>query len=244
MKSASLPGSVMFPGQRLQLVGEQGRKRHDLLEVVLDVPLQGVDLETVVVRHDLFGGPNRRTEERFRLADPVQRHAREPLDDEPQAAVRQLEHLVDVRDGADGVEIVLAGLFRRRLALGEDADELVAFDGGLDELHGTLPGHRQRHEGVGKQYRVAQRQDRQLRRNRHLSPARRSSRCVRMFRFVVHRAASARQPARSANNDTAPRRSTCMSRSSATSRTDSQSVQRTAKGNARRRRLEISFPHS
>ena len=49
MKSASRPGSVMFDGQRLQIVGQQRRQRHDLLEVRLDVARQRVDLEAVGV---------------------------------------------------------------------------------------------------------------------------------------------------------------------------------------------------
>ena len=49
MKSAARPGSVMFDGQRLQVVGHQRRQRDDLLEVGLDVALQRVDLEPVVV---------------------------------------------------------------------------------------------------------------------------------------------------------------------------------------------------
>ena len=182
-----LAGLGDVPGQCLQLVGEERRQRDHLLKVVLYVSLQGVDLETVVVGDDLFGSPHRRAQEGLRREDAVQRHARESLDNQPQAAVRQLEHLVDVRDRADAVEIVLAGLFRRRLALREDADELVALDGRLDEPHGTLSGHRQRHEGVGEQNRVAERQDRQLRRNGQRPFRRWSSLGVRMARFVVHR---------------------------------------------------------
>ena len=52
MKSASLPGSVMFARQRLQIVGQQRRQRHDLLEVALDVPLQRINLEVIFVAQD------------------------------------------------------------------------------------------------------------------------------------------------------------------------------------------------
>ena len=167
------------PGQRLQLVGEQGGKGHDLLEVVLDVPLQRVDLEAIVVGHDLLRGAHGRTQEGLRSRDSVQIDAGQPLHDEPQAAIRQLEHLVNVRDGADVVEIGLTGLFDRRFALREDPDEVLPLDGRLDEPHGSLPRNRQRHERAGKQHRVAERQDRQLRRNRQLGLLRRRSRRVR-----------------------------------------------------------------
>ena len=256
MKSACLPGSEMLPDSACSSSESSGGKRHHLLEVVLYVPLQRVDLETIVPGHDVFRGADGRAQERLGGTDPVQRDAGQPLNDQPQAAIRQLEHLVDVRDRADAVEIVLAGLFDRSLALREDAHELIALYRGLDEPYGTLAGHRQRHERAGKQHRVTKRENGQFRRDRQLTLSRRRPRCVRMARFVVHPAApdagdtlvpspwSARQPTRSANNDTAPRRATCTSRSSSTSRIASQSVQRTANGNARRRRLEISFPHS
>ena len=44
----------------------------------------------------------------------VERQPRQPLDDQAEAAVRQLEHLVDVRRGADAVEILLLRLLDRR----------------------------------------------------------------------------------------------------------------------------------
>ena len=49
----------------------------------------------------------------------VQLQPGQALDDEAQAAVRQLEHLVDVRRRADGVQVGLRGLLERRVALGE-----------------------------------------------------------------------------------------------------------------------------
>ena len=47
MKSVRRPGSVILAGERLQIVGEQRRQRHDLLEVRLDIAQQRVDLEAV-----------------------------------------------------------------------------------------------------------------------------------------------------------------------------------------------------
>ena len=55
MKSASLPGSVMLAGERLQVVGQQRRERDDLLEVALDVALQRVDLEMIFVAQAFVG---------------------------------------------------------------------------------------------------------------------------------------------------------------------------------------------
>ena len=46
--------------QRLQIVGEQRRQRHDLLEVALDIALERVDLEVILVAQDLVGAGHRR----------------------------------------------------------------------------------------------------------------------------------------------------------------------------------------
>ena len=90
---------------------------------------------------------------------------RQPLDDEPQAAVGQLEHLVDVRQRADRMQVVLSRLLLRRILLREDADELAAGDRLVDQLDGALAGDRERHEGIRKEHRVAQRQHRHVRRH-------------------------------------------------------------------------------
>ena len=148
--------------QRLQLVGEQRGKGHDSLEVVLDVPLEGVDLEAVFLRRHVLGRVHRRTQERIGRRDAIEHHARKSLHDQPQAAVRQLEHLVDVRDRADRVEILLPRVVDGRLPLGEDAYELAVRDGRLDKAHGAFPRDGQRHERAREQDRVAQGQYRQL----------------------------------------------------------------------------------
>jgi hypothetical protein len=47
------------------------------------------------------GDRHQRAQKRPRLDDAIEGDPFETLDDQPQAAVRQLEHLVDVRQGAD-----------------------------------------------------------------------------------------------------------------------------------------------
>jgi hypothetical protein len=153
-------------GQRLEVVGQQRRERHDLLEVALDVPLERIDLQTILVAEDLLRGDHRPLEIRAGLNDTVEANARQALDDQPQAAVRQLEHLVDVSRGADRIEIVLERFLDRRFALGEYRDHATGSCGLVDEPHGSLAGDRQRHEGVGEEDRVTQRQYRQVRRDR------------------------------------------------------------------------------
>src|SRR5206468_11706360 len=97
--------------------------------------------------------------------DLLQLQPGETLNDQAQAAVGQLEHLVNVRGGADGVEIVARRLFDGRITLGEDGDQLAVRNRIVDEPDGALAGDGERHERVGKEDGVAQRQDRQLRGN-------------------------------------------------------------------------------
>ena len=123
MKSASLLGIGDVGGERLQVVRQQRRQRHDLLEVALDVALQGVDLEVILVAQLVVGDGDDSPQVRARLDEAIELHAREALNDQPEAAVGQLEHLVDVGDGADGVEVVLHRLFDRRVFLREDANQ-------------------------------------------------------------------------------------------------------------------------
>ena len=56
------------------------------------------------------------------LSDAIETDAGQALHDQPQAAVRQLEHLVHVRGRADRIEVLLDRLLDRGLALGEHAD--------------------------------------------------------------------------------------------------------------------------
>ena len=96
----------------------------------------------------------------------VEPHARQALHDDAQAAVGQLEHLVDVAGGADGVAgRPGAGPLRTASRWVKTAIIRPADDGLVDQPHRALAGHRQRHERVGEQHRVAQRQHGQLGRN-------------------------------------------------------------------------------
>ena len=153
-------------GERLQVVREQWRQRHHLLEVRLDVPGQRIDFEAVGVVSVLAGGADARTQVRMGRHHFIERQPRKPLHDEAQAAVRQLEHLVDVRRGADLEQVILARFLKRSIALREDRDQLAVGDSIVDEAHGAFARHGERHERVGEEYCVPQRQDRKFWRNR------------------------------------------------------------------------------
>ena len=102
----------------------------------------------------------------MRRHDFVELETRQALDDQPQAAIRQLEHLVDVRRGPDRVEIVLAGLFDCRVTLREDRNQFAVGDRVVDQAHRAFARDRERHERIRKEDRVPKREDRQLRGNR------------------------------------------------------------------------------
>ena len=152
-------------GQRLQIVGHQRRQRDDLLEVRLDVALQRVDLEPVVFLQHLGCFDDAATQVRPRRGDLFEPHAREALHDDAEAAVRQLEHLVNLAGGADRMQIVLRRLVFAGLALREHGNGLAAGNGFVNQFDGAFAGHRERHERLRKQHRVAQRQHRHLRRH-------------------------------------------------------------------------------
>ena len=161
-----LAGIGDVPRQRLQIVGEQRRQRHDLLEVALDVALERINLEVILIAQDFVCHGHCSLEVRPRLHDPVETHAGQALHDQPEAPVGELEHLVDVRRRADGIQVVLSGLLDRRFTLREHANHPAGGGSFIDQPDRGLPRNREGHEGIGEKHGVAQRQHRQLTRNR------------------------------------------------------------------------------
>ena len=271
MKSASLPASEMFSASVCRSSDSRGDSGHDLLEVRLDVPLEGVDLELVGLADVVGRRDDPRAQVGLRLDDLPHLEASEPLDDQPQAAVGQLEHLVDVGGRADPEQVGLDGFLDRGVALGEDGDELPAANRVVDQADGAFPGHRERHERVREQNRVAQREDGEFGGDRERPLPIRGFIERRGFGFVAHFRGLRRSPGfgpaspgraggtgvsgpaakveaqllmskNSAEDDW--RCAIIRSRRWTLSRASSQSRQRTAKGRARKRCWAISSPHS
>ena len=245
-------------GERLQIVGQQRRERHHLLEVALDVALQRVDLEVVLVAQLI----RRRRSPRARrygrvwtMRSSVTRA--DTLDDQAQAAVGQLEHLVDVRRGADRIQVFLHRLFDRRFALGEDADQAgrTAFASSTrrtDASRATASGMNELgNRTVSRSGSTGQFGGIWSDRSSVLDVlVRRVGRaslrvCHRIGLPLERRLPDFGQPCMSMKSDAAPRRCAIRrSRCCLTSRASSQSLQRTANGSARSRRSLISSPHS
>jgi len=138
--------------ERLQIVREHRRQRHDVLKIALDVALERIDLEMILFAQDFFSADHGAPQVGTGLDDPFQPHARQPLDDQAEAAVRQLEHLVNVGRGADRVEILEHRLFDRGVALGEYANHTPRRGGLVDQAHGGFPRDRERHERIRKEH--------------------------------------------------------------------------------------------
>src|SRR5204863_10056016 len=79
-----------------------------------------------------------------------------------QAAVGQLEHLVDMARGAERIEFALLRLFDGGVALREDADQFPTGNRLVYQPDGAFARHCQRHERVRKEDRVPKRENRQL----------------------------------------------------------------------------------
>ncbi len=274
MKSASLPGSEMFRASVWRSSDSSGDSDTTCWKLVLMFRWRASISSLSSSRISSDGGHDGRTQVGLDRDHLLQPQARQALDDQPEAAVRQLEHLVDVGGRADRVEVVLAGLLDGRVALGEDGDQLAAADRIVDQADGALAGHGERHERVREEDGVAERQDRELGWNRERPLPARGLVERRGFGFVAHcetlrRSLGCASPARAGTGrrdrpgagpaspswcdqldmsknsaDAEWRWAAIRSRSWAFSRASSHSMQRTAKGSARSRCCEISSPHS
>ena len=170
------PGLGDVDGERLQVVRHQRRQRDDLLEVRLDVALERVDLQFVLVTDHFWHLGDTRLQIRARRRHLVEADAGHALDDDAQAAVGQLEHLVDVAGGADRMQILLLWIILGGFALSEHGDHPARRHRFVDETDGALARHGERHEGLRKQHGVAQWKHRDFRRHgyRQLIGARRT----------------------------------------------------------------------
>ena len=161
-KSARRPGSWMLPASvasSSDRVGESSTTRWKKPERALR---ERAHLDLLVGRHVLAQELDLRPHERAVLRDLPDAEPLDPLHDETQRPVREPEHLVDVREGPDLVEIALDRVVDRGVPLRHDADDLALLHRVVHERDGALPGHRERQDGLREEQRVAQRQDPEL----------------------------------------------------------------------------------
>ncbi len=93
-------------------------------------------------------------------------HAVEPLHEDPERPVGDLDHLVDERDGADLVDVVPARRVERAVARRDEHEQALAGDDVVDQPHRALLADRERRHRLREDDHLLQRENRQ--RNRVL----------------------------------------------------------------------------
>ncbi len=154
-------GRVLEVGHRhLQLLGEVGDLLDDVRERLLDVAHQRGQLRPLL---DLVGQLADLRHEVGLLAHPaVDLHALAGLDEDPQAAVGDLEHARDDARDPDGVQLVGPRRLEVRVPGAEHDEHPVAGQHVVDELDRAVLADRQRRQRVRVGDRVAQRQHGEL----------------------------------------------------------------------------------
>ena len=87
---------------------------------------------------------------RFQLPQPLQSRTAAAFHHDPQGILPQTQDLRHAGDGADGVEILLRGLFHVDLALGHQKDLLTCLHGHFQRFHGDVTLHVKGQVGMGK----------------------------------------------------------------------------------------------
>ncbi len=129
---------------------------HVLVELRHDRAAQGLGLGALARaqghRHGLAH------EVRVVLAHFADIRALRAFDQHLHGAVRQLQHLQDIGDAADLVQVFGGGLILRRRFLGHEHDALARLHRSFQRLDGLRATHEQRDHHVRKHHHVAQRQ--------------------------------------------------------------------------------------
>jgi hypothetical protein len=95
----------------------------------------------------------------FHLADVLHASPRQPLHQDADTAVRQLQHAHDHRRGADLEQVSLTRVVHRGVALRHQHDDAALRQRPVDRQHALVPSHRKRQDDVREDDSVLQRQD-------------------------------------------------------------------------------------
>ena len=96
------------------------------------------------------------------LDEFVQLEAGKPLHQQPDGAIWRAEHAVDDRNRADVIQIIRTGVFQFGIFRGDQADQLIAGHGIIDQANRARLANGQRDGGLRVNHQPAQRQDGQL----------------------------------------------------------------------------------
>ena len=152
-------GLLDGPGGHEHLLRDRLAQLGGRLEVADQGPHERLGLDVDVRR--LLDELDAHLEVRLGLDELDDPEALEPLDERLGRAVGQLELLQDGADAADLVEISDLGLLRLGLPLGHERDVMVAAHRLLEGEDRLLAADEQRHDEVGEQHEVPQRDQRE-----------------------------------------------------------------------------------
>ncbi len=161
IRCASADGSAEVRDRELELLGQVRDVLDDPAERLLHVAHQRGQLRPL---GQLVGrGLDRGDEVRLLGLVAGDRDPRAGLDEDPEAAVRHLQHPRDGPRDADRVEVARAGLVEVGLAAGDQREHPVPGEHVVDQLDRALLPDRERRQRVRERDGVAQRQHRQAR---------------------------------------------------------------------------------
>ena len=89
---------------------------------------------------------------RFLLNDFCPLESLLALEDDRVAAIGHAQHLDDLRDGSDFVEVLAVGDFNVVVFLTHDTNVVLEFVGFLDQADGPVPANRNGYDHPGEQY--------------------------------------------------------------------------------------------
>src|SRR5581483_1498121 len=135
-------------------------KRYGALEVLLDGTDERFDFQRTILRDRLFDARDLRLEERRGLNEVIDARAAQSLHQDADAAVGQLQHAHDDRDGADAIEILFARILVLEVFLRRQHDHAVFRERLIDGVDRLLPRYGERDDDEGEDHEILQRQNR------------------------------------------------------------------------------------
>ncbi len=156
-----LAGLLDVLGDDQDLVGDLLAQLAGLLELLAQVLDHGLVFQGQLGRLLVLHRPHLGLQDLAVVVERLHAHAGDALDQHAHAAVGQLEHAHDQGHGAEAVELVLAGVLHVHVLLGQQQDQAVAVQGGVDGLLGLRAADVQGDDHVGEDHDVAQDQDRE-----------------------------------------------------------------------------------
>ncbi len=114
-----------------------------MVEVLLDAANQGLDLEPGLGGGAFLDRADLGLEERLDLAEVLDPRPAEPLDQDAQAAVRQLQHPHDAGGGAEARQVAFGRILLPRVLLGQQHEDPVVGQRLIDGADALLAAHRQ-----------------------------------------------------------------------------------------------------